>query len=30
MVQRGGGYLDILEFLENKGFFYGSKYCNEN
>lgn len=29
MVQTGGGYLDILEFLEHKGYFYGSKYFDE-
>ena len=26
MVQTGGGYKPLLEFLEHKGFFYGSKY----
>ena len=26
MVQTGGGHKNILDFLEHKGFFYGSPY----
>lgn len=26
MVQTGGGFKDILEFLENKGYFQSTQY----
>jgi len=29
MVQRGGGYQQLLEFMEHKGYFYGSSYEDE-
>jgi len=26
MVQTGGGYKSLIEFLEHKGYFYGTQY----